>query len=85
MKAIILAAGYGNRMKPLTNNIHKTLLKVGNRTIIERIIDGLYENKITKIVLVTGYKADDLECFVTNAYPKITFHKSSEFKLQRND
>jgi len=34
MKAIILAAGYGNRMKPLTDQMHKTLLTVGGASII---------------------------------------------------
>lgn len=33
MKAVILAAGYGNRMRPLTDHLHKTLLKIGDQTI----------------------------------------------------
>ena len=39
MKALILAAGFGNRMRPLTNNQHKTLLSVSGLTILYRIID----------------------------------------------
>jgi histidinol-phosphate/aromatic aminotransferase/cobyric acid decarboxylase-like protein/choline kinase len=73
MKAIILAAGYGNRMRPLTDNVHKTLLKVGNKTIIERIVDGLVENKINKIIIVTGYRADELRSYLNNRYSKVKF------------
>ena len=53
MKAIILTAGYGRRMRPLSNQTHKTLLNVAGRTIIERIIDGLVDNGITDIAIVT--------------------------------
>ena len=54
MKAIILAAGCGNRMRSLTDNIHKTLLSVNNQTIIERIINSLYNNNVKNITIVTG-------------------------------
>ena len=73
MKAIILAAGYGNRMRPLTDTTHKTLLKVNGRSIIERIIDGLCDNEINDIVIVTGYRADELKAYLINKYPEISF------------
>jgi histidinol-phosphate/aromatic aminotransferase/cobyric acid decarboxylase-like protein/choline kinase len=73
MKAIILAAGYGNRMRPLTDTCHKTMLKVAGKTIIGRIIDGLVENQITNIVIVTGYRADELTKYLTGTYPDLSF------------
>lgn len=73
MKAIILTAGYGRRMRPLTLHTHKTLLEVGENTIIGRIIDGLSDNGITDIVIVTGYMRDELTKFLTDAYPTINF------------
>ncbi|MCQ3973464.1 MAG: class I and II aminotransferase [Anaerolineae bacterium] len=73
MKAIILAAGYGNRMRPLTQTTHKTLLEVGGKTIIGRIIDGLCDNGITDIVIVTGYMRNQLIKFLTTNYPDINF------------
>ena len=59
-KAIILAAGIGNRMMPLTQKTHKTLLKVGGVSIIDRIIDSLRKNGIVDVVIVTGYLKNQL-------------------------
>jgi len=73
MKAIILAAGYGNRMGLLTRDVHKTLLKIGDKTIIERIIDGLCENGIADIVVVTGYREAELKSYLLKHYPKANF------------
>jgi histidinol-phosphate/aromatic aminotransferase/cobyric acid decarboxylase-like protein/choline kinase len=73
MKAIILAAGYGNRMRPLTDDTHKTLLRIGGQTLIGRIIEGLRAHAVTEIVVVTGHLADQLEDALTTAYPDLTF------------
>ena len=73
MKAIILAAGYGNRMRPLTDTCHKTMLTVAGKTIIGRIIDGLIENGISDIVVVTGYRAEELTSYLKVTYPGIVF------------
>ena len=50
MKAIILAAGIGRRMQPLSSERHKTLLDIDGRSIMGRIIDGLIANGIDEIV-----------------------------------
>ena len=68
MKAIILAAGYGNRMRPLTDACHKTLLTVAGKTIIGRIIDGLCDNGITDIVVVTGYRKQELVDYLSSHF-----------------
>jgi histidinol-phosphate/aromatic aminotransferase/cobyric acid decarboxylase-like protein/CTP:molybdopterin cytidylyltransferase MocA len=73
MKAIILTAGYGKRMRPLTDHEHKTLFKINGRTIISRIIDGLVENDIRDIVVATGYLAQRLENYLRKNYPQINF------------
>src|SRR5918998_75936 len=61
MKAIILAAGIGRRMLPLTDDCHKTLSEVGGRAILGRILDGLEANGITEVYIVTGYRSDKVE------------------------
>jgi histidinol-phosphate/aromatic aminotransferase/cobyric acid decarboxylase-like protein/choline kinase len=74
MKAIILAAGYGNRMRPLTDHTHKTLLRVNGKTIIEGIVDGLLENGVNDLWIVTGYLADELQAYLQGRYPALAFH-----------
>lgn len=62
--ALILAAGFGNRMKPLTNNTHKTLLEVGGESILGRIINSLEEENIKEIYIVTGYREKQIKEFI---------------------
>lgn len=54
-RAIIMAAGNGNRLQPVTNNTPKPLIKVNGKRMIESIIDALYANGITEIHIVVGY------------------------------
>ena len=73
MIAIILAAGYGNRMRPLTENQHKTLLKINDITIIDKIIDSLIFNSIKNIIVVTGYRSEELKKYLLNNYNDVNF------------
>jgi choline kinase len=57
-KAIILAAGVGSRLRPLTDDVPKCLLDVGGRTILDHQIASLERNGITDFVMVVGYHAD---------------------------
>ncbi len=86
MKAIILAAGYGNRMRPLTDHCHKTMLEVGGKTIIGRIIEGLVENNITDIVIVTGYREKELREYLCSNYGdlKLTFVHNAKYRETNN-
>jgi len=54
MKAILLAAGEGSRMGKLTQNIPKPLVKVNGKSIIERQLSILKQNKILDVIIVTG-------------------------------
>ncbi|KEI12090.1 CTP:phosphocholine cytidylyltransferase [Clostridium novyi B str. ATCC 27606] len=58
MRAIILAAGKGTRLRPLTENTPKPLVKVNGKPIIERQIECLIEKGIREIIIVTGYLAE---------------------------
>lgn len=56
MKAIILSAGEGSRMRPLTLTKPKTMLPVAGKPIIQHNIESLRENGITDILLIVRYK-----------------------------
>ena len=55
MKCIILAAGYATRLYPLTENYPKPLLKVGNITIIDRLIDDI-DDLVDRFIIVSNHK-----------------------------
>ncbi len=59
-RAIILAAGRGTRMEGLTGSIHKCLLEVDGKKLIERQIECLFSQGIEKIAVVTGYRREQL-------------------------
>jgi dTDP-glucose pyrophosphorylase len=61
MKAVILAAGKGTRMKELTNELPKPMLQVQGRPILEHIIAGIVGAGVREIFIVTGYRADVIE------------------------
>ena len=74
MIGVILAAGMAKRLRPLTDNKPKCLLKVGERTLLERTVDAMRQAGITEFVVVTGYCADQIRDFLTIHYPLSTIH-----------
>ena len=80
MKAMILAAGLGMRLKPLTNHIPKPLLKVGNQSLIERNIRSLLNYGFDEIVINVSYLGNMITEHVLEIFPnnKIIFSKESE-------
>jgi NDP-sugar pyrophosphorylase family protein len=64
MKGVILAGGKGVRMRPLTYTIPKPLLPVGEKPIIEEIIERLRAQGIRELIIAVGYRAELIETFV---------------------
>lgn len=61
MKAVILAAGKGTRMRELTQEVPKPMLKVQGKPILEHIIEGILATGIREIFIVTGWQAEVIE------------------------
>jgi len=72
--AIILAAGFGSRMAPLTLQRPKGLLKVKGVPMIERIITQLHEKGIKEIIVVTGYLCRNFDYLAGKYGVKIVFN-----------
>ena len=60
MTAVILAAGTGSRLRPLTDALPKCLIPVGGRSILQRTIENLLASGIEEILIVTGYRSDQI-------------------------
>src|SRR5204863_8807950 len=66
MKAIILAAGKGTRMRELTQELPKPMLKVHGKPILEHILEGLMAADIRDVAIITGYRAEAIEGYFGN-------------------
>ncbi len=66
MKAIILCAGKGGRLRPLTENKPKCLLEVGSKTLLERILDSLGRAEVGETLLVVGFRQERVRDLVRN-------------------
>ena len=61
MKAVILAGGLGTRLRPLTNNTPKPMLPVGEKPILEHLINWTKKNGVKSIVLCVSYLRETIE------------------------
>ena len=66
MKAVILAAGRGTRMPNVTKDKPKALIDINGKTILQRQIETLKKNQIEKIILVIGYKSEQIKKQIQN-------------------
>ena len=76
MKAIILAAGKGNRLGEIGKSTPKCLIKIGKKTIIEHQIEALRANKINDITIVIGYQANKVKDKLKNTDVKFYLNKN---------
>ncbi len=86
MRAIILAAGTATRLRPLTDTLPKCLLRVGEKTILGHTIDSLQNAGVSDIVLVTGYRAEQIREFLAVHHPgvRITYIHNPRYEETNN-
>lgn len=68
MQAIILAAGMGKRLGELTQNNTKCMVKVNGISLIDRTLTQLSQLDLARVVIVIGYKGDNLRQYIGNEY-----------------
>lgn len=86
MKGVILAAGVSSRLRPLTDLVPKCLLELGGRTILGMTLENLIANGIGDVVIVTGYREDQIRGFVRDAFPAldVEFVTNDRFETTNN-
>ena len=79
--AMILAAGLGTRMRPLTLDTPKPLIRVGSKNLLERSINLLENHGIEKIIINVHHLGDQIEKFILNIKSNIKIDISNEKNL----
>lgn len=80
-KAMILAAGLGKRMRPLTEKIPKPLIKVGPKNFLERSIELLIKIGIDELVINTHHLSQEIDNFIKNKNYEISITLVKEEEL----
>jgi mannose-1-phosphate guanylyltransferase len=82
LHALILAAGYGRRLAPLTDSVPKPLLPVGGVPLLARIIEDVLALGLEQyeIVINTHHLAEQIQEFISNNYPGIGISHEPEIR-----
>lgn len=72
MEAIILAGGFGTRLKPCVDNLPKPLAPIGGKPFLHYLLDYLYANGVHRAIISTGYLADLIEEEIGRTYKGMT-------------
>lgn len=71
MKALILAAGLGTRLRPITDTVPKCMVPVNGKPIIDQQIESLQKNGIVEITVIAGYLGKQLADYLNSKYSSI--------------
>ena len=82
--ALILAAGLGTRLAPLTDDRPKSLVAVNGVPILIKQLENLFENQILDITIVSGYLSDVLEKTVHASFPTVKIVESADYATTNN-
>lgn len=86
MKGVILAAGVASRLRPLTDSHPKCLLEVGGKAILALTLENLIAAGIDDIVMVTGYREEQIRRFVAGKFPslRVAFVTNAQYESTNN-
>ena len=84
MKALILAAGLGSRLVPITDTVPKSLVPVNGKPILFKQIENLQECGIDDVTIVSGYLSHVLEERTAKEYPWVRFVENVDYATTNN-
>ncbi len=83
--AIVLCAGMGSRLRPLTDDRPKCLVPVAGQTLLHRTLDALHKSAVVgRVIVVSGYRADQLEAAIANAALPVTLVHEPRYEQTQN-
>ena len=96
-KAMVLAAGFGSRLKPITSKIPKPLLEIGKKNLLERCLDLLINYGVKDVAINLHYKGDKIRKFlkkkkyknisilnISSTNSKLVSHQFFSYHLSKN-
>lgn len=86
MIAVILAAGKGTRLRPMTNSLPKCLLEIGNISILKRMLTSVIALKFDRVIMILGFEKNKIKEEVNKHFPnlKVTYIENPEYDVTNN-
>jgi choline kinase len=82
--AVILAAGVGSRLRPLTDDKPKALVAVSGRTILGRAVDTLLAYGIDRLVVATGYREEAIRTALAGTRIEVVYRRNPDYETTQN-
>ncbi|MHC8865800.1 nucleotidyltransferase family protein [Arenicellales bacterium IMCC57338] len=81
MKAVLLAAGFGTRLRPITDSIPKCLVPIGDKPLLGHWLDSLFEAGIDSVLINLHYRSDQVRKYVATRVDKDKLFLAEESEL----